>query len=144
MTLLIRTQQTPRLAHILLPKPQIRPLDSGIQVYILPRGGRGIGEFVGRDADDGAVLRVEGVEDVVETAALEGEDPGEAGGPVEEGAWVGGEGVEGEVVEEEAEGGLEMLGWASISGMDIDRTHKDECGGDDGEGLGESWKWEDL
>lgn len=49
---------------------------------------------------------MDGEEVVVQVAFLEGEDPGDAGGPVGEGAWVGAQWVEGEVVEEDEEGGL--------------------------------------
>lgn len=41
---------------------------------------------------------MEGEEDIVEVAALEGEDPGDARGAVEGWAWIAAEGVEEEVV----------------------------------------------
>lgn len=45
----------------------------------------------------------------MQVAALEGEDPGDSGGAVGEGAWVGAEGVEGEVVDDGEDWDLRVL-----------------------------------
>jgi hypothetical protein len=60
----------------------------------------GEGEAVGRDADDVAVLFVQGVGDVGEAARQPGERVGDVGGCSESGARDGAERVEEEVVED--------------------------------------------
>ena len=68
-------------------------------VDVLPRLGLCEGEFVGRDAHDGAVFLVQG-EDVVGEAATDlGVGSGSVEGAPEEGAWVVSERVEVEVVD---------------------------------------------
>ena len=72
-------------------------------VDCLPCCGGDVGEFVGSDADDGAVLFVELGDELDGVPLYAFPDQGEAGCGVEFWAGVGGEGVQVDVVEDVAE-----------------------------------------
>ena len=70
-----------------------------VAVYVLPSLGVGEGELIRSETDDGAVLIVQALDDLVEVTALEREDVGNTGDGPEFGPGEAREGVDEEVVQ---------------------------------------------
>lgn len=123
VVLLLRLQpdEARRAEHVLLVGPQreLRRhglLAAAVAVYLLQGGGGGVGQLVGGEAHDRAVLLVEFEHAVVDGASDLGDDLGDVGAAPEERARKAGERVKVDIVDELADGESNCLGVGTTRG----------------------------